>query len=92
LTELPFKVSLTEDNETNGGQTTFSTLFTVSSWVRKSPANFTASLTVVFIFQLPAIIGTRIVLPPVKDKIINRTIPMYHRKREKEKLTSSMDN
>jgi hypothetical protein len=41
---------------------------------------------VVFIFQLPAIIGTRIILPPAKDKIINRTIPMYHRKQQKEKL------
>ena len=63
LTELPWSTLLTTSRDMNGGQTTFSTPCTASRGPTSSRASRRASSTVVFIFQLPATIGTGKGLP-----------------------------
>src|SRR3972149_4056152 len=59
--ELPCAISLTAVSETNGGQTAFSTPSILSRAGFSCVTRRLASSTVVFIFQLPAMKGTRVV-------------------------------
>jgi hypothetical protein len=49
----------TDSSAVNGGHTTMSTSFTFTSSIFRSLTNASASATVLFIFQLPAIISFR---------------------------------
>jgi len=72
FTELPLSISRTAVNETNGGQTTFSTL-PMDRAKAAFPDQFYRFVDGSIHFQLPAIIGTRIYFPlyNIELKLIN---------------------
>src|SRR5713226_2426181 len=64
-----FATSSAVEMAVNGGATTMSQCFAVATSGRKEEKNARVSASVLYIFQLPAITGRRILRPPEKKKL-----------------------